>query len=106
MTAESQSVSITESIRQEKDGLFQVAYMYQNDPKTELRGVRSEIHYGAMHLAVQTEPERLLYGTYWTDRSTSGTVTVKHTSDKLAQSYSAASELAGISPTHPMSPAS
>jgi hypothetical protein len=91
-TAESESCLIAERIHENDDGVFQVACVYRNDPKASLRGVRSEIHYGAMILKVEATPSKALSGHYWTDRLTRGEIRLEFKSDVLVDSYIAAEE--------------
>ncbi len=86
MTAESSSWLIAHKIVEENDGVFLVTGVYTNTPKLELRGDRSEIHYGALLLQVLGEPPTSLEGHYWTDRNTRGTMRL---SNKKAEMFSA-----------------
>lgn len=90
LTAESQSTLIAERILIANDGVFQIACVYQNEPKTDLRGVRSEIHFGAMLLTVGTSPDRELFGHYWTDRSTKGEIQFRFCTQDVFESFDAA----------------
>ena len=72
MTAESSSWLIAHEIVEEKDGVFLVTGVYTNTPKLELRGDRSEIHFGALQLQVLGNPPASLEGHYWTDRNSRG----------------------------------
>lgn len=78
MTKESESWFVAHSIEpsQKNDG-YRVAAVYTNEPLLHLRGVRSEIHYGALvldtHGASNAKPDSLT-GEYWTDRRTRGTM--------------------------------
>lgn len=92
-TMESSSVSLSSSILMSEDGVFRVAATYQNDPNNGLRGVRSEIHYGALTLTVHDDPVSSLSGNYWTDRKTTGTLKLTSRHNQLASNYSAAQEL-------------
>ena len=69
MTAESSSRLIAYKMVEENDGVFLVTGVYTNTPKLELRGDRSEIHYGALLLQVLGDPPISLEGHYWTDRN-------------------------------------
>lgn len=94
LTAESQSLTVAERILTDSDGLFRIACVYRNEPNADLRGDRSEIHYGAMNLAIETTPQRRMSGHYWTDRDTRGTIELAHVSDKQPQSYATAEQIA------------
>lgn len=86
MTPESESWLIADRIGPSHKGNgFQIAGVYTNEPRLELRGKRSEIHYGALLLEVHgpsTARPTAMQGIYWTDRKTHGTMTfsrrVKH----------------------------
>lgn len=73
-TRESSSASVAYNIAQDPDGLFRLFNVYQNVPAVELRGERSEIHFGALALEVHDDPPARLSGHYWTDRSTKGSL--------------------------------
>ena len=79
MTSESESWFIAERIRPSPSAEgYQVAGVYTNKPHMHLRGDRSEIHQGALLLNTHgpaTAPETLT-GEYWTDRKTSGRMTL------------------------------
>ena len=74
MTAESCSRLLAHSITLEGDGVYRVAGVYRNEPDLDLRGHRSEIHYGSFLLEVNSSPPTAVSGTYWTDRLTRGTM--------------------------------
>lgn len=61
------------------DSLRRVAeinYIYQSVPDASVRG-RSAIHYGAAQLEVKkTQKKIMLKGNYWTDRSTTGNISL------------------------------
>lgn len=86
-TEESTSASVTAAILQSPDCVFQVASTYQNEPRTHLRGVRSEIHFGAFLLDVHGDPPARLTGKYWTDRKTGGSITLSDRTPKLVTSF-------------------
>ena len=70
-----------------------IAYTYRNEPDLALRGVRSEIHYGAAVLRVNGKPATELDGRYWTDRPTRGTFRFAEHTMRIAQSYADATKL-------------
>ena len=78
MTPESGSWFIADRIRASPNGLgYQIVGVYTNKPQMNLRGVRSEIHQGALILdshGPNARPETLT-GEYWTDRKTTGRMT-------------------------------
>ena len=78
MTPESESWFIAESITPSRSKVgYRVAGVYTNEPKTHLRGKRSEIHRGGMLLETHGPANRpdTLTGEYWTDRKTKGQMT-------------------------------
>ena len=87
-TDESNSFSNTAQINQDDDsGIFRLSYNYTNRSKANVRD-RSVIHDGAAILKVITEPEKSLEGEYWTNRKTTGDISVKFISKKLSQTNS------------------
>ena len=75
MTPESESWFIAERITPSRSKVgYRVAGVYTNEPKTHLRGKRSEIHLGGMLLDTHGPANRpnTLTGEYWTDRKTKG----------------------------------
>jgi len=84
-TEESKSYLIAERLLREPDGIYKIACVYQNEPDTELRGKRSEIHFGAMILSVEINDR--MSGHYWTDRETKGKISLSHISNELASSF-------------------
>ena len=78
MTPESESWFIADRIRASPNGLgYQIVGVYTNKPQMNLRGVRSEMHQGALILdshGPNARPETLT-GEYWTDRKTTGRMT-------------------------------
>ena len=87
MTAESSSWLIAHKIVEENDGVFFVIGVYTNEPKLELRGDRSEIHYGALRLQVQGKPPASLEGNYWTDRKTRGMMRLSNRRTEIFSTY-------------------
>ncbi|MCH9808455.1 MAG: hypothetical protein K0U74_12040 [Alphaproteobacteria bacterium] len=75
-TEKSSSAQISHAINSTNGEQFKVVTVYQNDPGVGQRGDTSEIHYGAFLLeATGLNPERL-DGHYWTDRLTTGALTL------------------------------
>ena len=78
MTPESESWFIADRIRASPNGLgYQIVGVYTNKPQMNLRGVRSEMHQGALILdshGPNARPDTLT-GEYWTDRKTTGRMT-------------------------------
>ncbi len=56
---------------------YRIIGIYNNEPKIELRGDRSEIHYGGIRLHSHGPEHRpdTLTGEYWTDRKTADRMT-------------------------------
>ncbi len=87
-TDESDSFSNTAQINEDDEsGIFRLSYNYTNRSRANVRD-RSAIHDGAAILKVITEPEKVLKGEYWTSRKTTGDISVKFVSRKLAESFS------------------
>jgi hypothetical protein len=86
-TPESSSASVAYNIERQEDGLFRLFVLYQNIPRVNLRGERSEIHYGAFMLEVQGDPPVGLVGHYWTDRETKGSLELTDPTPKLFNGY-------------------
>jgi len=74
-TDESKSVSICGSFDIDEDrGIRRLIYSYQNDPKVAVRS-HSEIHYGTVRLDISDDSKTLM-GEYWTDRKTTGEISM------------------------------
>ena len=79
MTPESESWFIAASIISSRSEVgYQVAGVYANEPKTHLRGNRSEIHRCGLLQETHGPANRpdTLPGEYWTDRRTKGVMTL------------------------------
>lgn len=88
MTKESRSVLVAHSIDQQEDeDLFKLVAVYRNEPKTELQGVRSEIHHGSFSLEIHGIPVYELQGHYWTDRGTNGGMLLSNRVTTLCDTY-------------------
>lgn len=75
-TNESKSYSISASFDIDKErGFQQLVYSYLNTPKSGVRE-RSEIHYGSTILNFEGCKVTKMDGEYWTDRETTGEVTL------------------------------
>lgn len=85
LTEESSSSTLTSSVVREDDGVFTVAAVYRNEPRldAEIRR-RSNVHNGAMVVRVHGEPPKSLSADYWTDRNTTGTMTM---TDRVPELY-------------------
>ena len=77
MTGESESWVLASGIRvSEKGPGYQVTGVYLNQPDSQLRGARSEMHFGAFVLDTHGSAQRpsSMKGEYWTDRGTKGSL--------------------------------
>jgi hypothetical protein len=75
-TSESRSYSIGASFDIDKErGYQQIFYSYLNTPKSGVRD-RSEIHYGSTLLTFEGNKVTKMEGEYWTDRETTGEMTL------------------------------
>jgi hypothetical protein len=93
---ESSSTLVAYKIVQQNDGVFEVMGVYQNEPQIHLRGDRSEIHYGALKLAINGEPVVSLQGHYWTDRETKGSLKLTNRKKQLVASFDEGARLYGL----------
>lgn len=87
MTPESRSRLIAHNIELGEDEIYRIAGIYRNEPRVELQGDRSEIHYGTLLLEVYGTPSVSMEGHYWTDRGTRGTMTVTNKTFKVLETY-------------------
>ncbi|SRR5260221_417404 len=86
-TKESSSYSTAALLSEEDDsGIKRLSYVYTNTPELTARG-RSPIHDGAAILKIITTPVRSLQGEYWTNRKTTGTISLTFRSKKLSESF-------------------
>lgn len=90
MTSESRSCLVAHSIELEDDGIYRIAAIYRNEPRLELQGDRSEIHYGSLLLEVFGAPPESMEGHYWTDRSTRGSLRVGHRRMEVKDTFESA----------------
>jgi hypothetical protein len=96
-TRESSSYLVASKLIRQNDGVFQLFGVYQNNPKIELRGERSEIHFGALMLEANGDPISSLSGHYWTDRGTRGSITLSARTIELFPDYDSASKALSLS---------
>lgn len=88
-TKESVSHSDAAVFRDNPDsGERYLSYTYTNTPDATIRE-RSEIHRGAVMLAVITNPEREISGEYWTTRLTRGSITATFMTGELREKFMA-----------------
>ncbi len=92
-TKESSSFLTAHKLIPQNDGVFQLAGVYQNTPDVHLRGIRSEIHYGALLLEVRGDPAVELNGHYWTDRLTKGSLVLFDRRTTLLNGYEEAAKI-------------
>ena len=92
VTAESNSETVSAGIEVCNDGTFEASCTYRNKPKSMYR-YRSEVHYGAMLLAVDSATPSRLEGEYWTDRKTTGSVTLSDRVNQTAMTFEEARAL-------------
>ena len=71
-TEQTESNSITSEILCE-NGHYYLYYTYRSEPKASVRGM-NDIHYGSVKLRIVDS--KLLEGNYWTDRETTGQMTL------------------------------
>lgn len=95
-TEEMESHSYLEGFCIDKDAqIRRLCYSYTSRPKATLRG-RSTPHDGTMLLNIIGSPVRKLQGEYWTQRRTTGSVTLSYRTRKLLD------EMPTHFPEHPM----
>lgn len=88
-TQESISYSDAALLSQEDDsGLKKLSYVYSNTPGLPSRN-RSPIHDGAAILRIITTPGRALQGEYWTNRKTTGELTLTFRTRNLLENFPA-----------------
>lgn len=92
LTAESRSETVSSGIEICSDGTFEITCTYRNKPKPEYRH-RSEVHYGAMLLVADTRRPGRLEGDYWTDRKTTGSISLFDRENKIVASFFEADRL-------------
>lgn len=91
MTPESESWLIADRISPSPKGSgYQVIGVYLNQPQTNLRGIRTDIHFGAFildtHGLSRGYPDTLT-GEYWTDRRMKGTMTLSRRMNKVFTTF-------------------
>jgi hypothetical protein len=87
MTSESASWLVAHSIFDADAGVYHLATVYMNQPRLELRGIRSEIHYGAFLVKILGTPATSMEGHYWTDRQTRGTMVLTNRQRRVYESF-------------------
>lgn len=94
MTPESESWFVAHSIRPSPSETgFQIVGVYTNKPHVHLRSATSAMHFGAIiidtHGGSSLRPETLT-GEYWTDRKTTGLMTITNRSDTVHTQFAQA----------------
>jgi hypothetical protein len=92
LTAESQSELLGAEILRADDGTYRLMGVYHSEPRLTVRD-RSPIHYGGLVLQVVGTPASTLEGHYWTDRNTSGEITLSKRRRKQANDMTSAAAL-------------
>jgi len=92
ITPESKSETVSAGIETCSDGTFEVSCAYRNKPKSMFRH-RSEVHYGAMLLEVESATPTAIEGEYWTDRKTTGSLSLSNRRDGTPMTYREAEAL-------------
>lgn len=91
-TAESHSETLTARVVRCDDGTCNLAAVYRNTPRLEVRE-GSPLHHGALLLNVQGVPPESLAGQYWTDRMSQGEIVLSARVSRLAHSFDQAAAL-------------
>jgi len=89
MTEESSSDCEATKLIERSDGGFELAAVYRNTPKAEVRH-RSEIHHGGMLLMLDGNPTERIEGNYWTSRASTGDLVLTDRHAKTHSTYKAA----------------
>ena len=92
VTQESHSTTVSAGIEDCRNGTFRVSCTYNNQPRNLYRH-RSEVHFGAMLLDVETVTPTALEGEYWTDRKTTGSLDLSERNSKVCMTYKQAEAL-------------
>ena len=87
-THESISVSVAASFEADKNNdAKRISYVYTNTPRVPFRD-RSVVHDGAAVLRVVSQTSPRLEGEYWTNRKTTGEMTLTFRDRELAEAFS------------------
>ena len=78
MTEESTSQLVANSFLYAETKVCELIALYVNRPKYDLRGEKSEIHYGSVLIQISGNKPQKMEGHYWTDRKTSGSIYFLH----------------------------
>lgn len=86
-TKESSSYSTTANfIKDDDSGIKRLSYVYTNRPDAAIRD-RSAVHDGAAILEIASKPKRRLKGEYWTNRKTSGSISLTFKTRELLEGF-------------------
>jgi len=85
-TKNSESEQLISTIEKTSDDRFKLLSIYQNIPQKLFRN-KSNIHYATFMLFINGSAEKVLKGSYWTDRSTSGEIYTLGYSSKYFHSF-------------------
>lgn len=96
MTPESESWFSAHSINESQSGHgYQITAVYTNKPSVHLRNNRSSMHLGALVMDTHGEDEMLpdsIIGEYWTDRKTTGLISLTNKAKNVFTSFLDAEE--------------
>jgi hypothetical protein len=99
-TGESSSISEQADLRREADGRWRLKWLYVNTPRSGVRD-RSDVHYGASELYVGSQEGDGLVGCYFTDRKTTGELTLLEWSPHQFSSAASAHSSDSFKPIKP-----
>jgi hypothetical protein len=86
-TQESSSFSTAAGISEDDDsGIKTLSYNYSNRPDVSVRN-RSVVHDGAAVLQIVSKPKRALKGEYWTNRKSTGGITLNFKTKELIEQF-------------------
>ena len=86
LTEESTSETSSSQLLRRPEGLAILEYAYSNIPRATVRD-RSEVHFGAARLECTGQLPTRIAGTYWTDRRTTGEMTLSQHAGAILQTF-------------------
>jgi hypothetical protein len=86
ITKESKSVSLSADLRDTGDGVYELAYLYSNEPRLSVQH-RSKPHTGAAMLATPVDRSAGLEGMYFTPRPSQGEMRFRQHFTKLVETH-------------------
>jgi hypothetical protein len=98
MTEQSESFLVASSFDVQPDGTTYVYGAYQSDPSIHLRSGISEIHYGSFRYKVIGRPPSRIDGHYWTDRNTTGSISLVDRKSLFFDNFNEAKDAWAASP--------